>query len=115
MFFLFVQRPERYGVTIDAFTAVTFVSDGQRAVEVLLLQSPCGVVHFVGDPTRALAVHLDGCGERRERKESIDRLERFAALLVLSDRQRNADTANAYHTFWETVALVHLTSCFLWR
>lgn len=50
----------------------TFVSYRQRAVEVLLLQGPRGVVHFVGDPTRALTVHLDGWGEKTvKRNHSI--------------------------------------------
>lgn len=50
-----------------AFTLITSVGKRDRAVEVLLLQSPRGVVQFVGDPTWAVTVHLDGCGERREK------------------------------------------------
>lgn len=47
---------------------ITFVGDGQRAVEVLLLQRPRRIVHLAGDPTWALTVHLDGCGKRRGKK-----------------------------------------------
>lgn len=46
---------------------ITFISNRQRAVEVLLLQIP-GVglrCHFAGDPTWSMTVDLDGCGDKR--------------------------------------------------
>lgn len=47
----------------QAFVDSTFVCQGQRAVEVLLLHSPCCVIDLVGHPTGSNAAHLDGCGE----------------------------------------------------
>lgn len=53
------------------WSVLTFVSNGQCAVEVLLLQGPWAVVHFVGDPTWALTVHLDGCENRNKSQSTI--------------------------------------------
>lgn len=47
----------------QAFVDHTFVCQGQRAVEVLLLHSPCCVIDLVGHSTGSNAAHLDGCGE----------------------------------------------------
>lgn len=41
----------------------TFVCQGECAVEILLLHSPCCVIDLVGHSTGSNAAHLDGCGE----------------------------------------------------
>lgn len=60
----------RPGLEVILCRVLTFIGDRQRAIDVLLLQSPRAVVDFAGDPTRSLTVHLDGCGKRREKNKS---------------------------------------------
>ncbi|TNN25373.1 hypothetical protein EYF80_064501 [Liparis tanakae] len=107
MLFVFVRRPERDGSPLSATDSVLLKYCSSRAHEAsfTLLEIPHEPWQFT-----LMAVER---GEREGSQSTVSK--RFAALSFLSDHQRNADAANAYHTFWETVALVRLTSCFLWR
>ena len=48
----------------QVFVDLTFVCQGQCAVEVLLLHGPCCVIDLVRHPAGPNAAHLDGCGEK---------------------------------------------------